>query len=375
MSKFKKTGLAVTLIIIFLFGLSQAALAEENVLSEPYKRALEQSGAKELYSLLPSDAKSTIDGLGLDLENPDSIFNLSPNGVKDALITIFKDGFYHPLKTTLSIIGILLIFASLSGILQNDKNGMATFVCFVASVIAVAPIFSVMQLVKSGLKALCGFMLGLVPVYSGVLLSSGRASASGGFAAMLLSAAEVISYLISYLFVPLAGAVICLCLCGGLSPIFIPLRLAEWIKKSANWAMGVATALFLGVLSIQNTFLSSADGLGLKTSKVVLGSSIPIMGPAIAETVGAVKSCLGLLSSTVGIYAVLVAAILVLPVIIQLFMWRSSMWICSGVAETFGMPQMEKILKSIDFGLSVLLSATIFTSLLFIVAIAITIKG
>ena len=374
MRKIKKTGLFIILIMLLALVFCQTALAENTDL-DPYKRALEQSGAGDINSILPSDVGDTLSGLGADLNNPEGLFNISKTGIITTLLEIFRNGFFEPFKTTLVIIGVLLIFASLGGILEEKQNGMALFVCFVASVISAAPIFSIMQSVKEAIRSLCNFMLSLVPVYGGVLLSSGRVSASSGFAALLLSAAEVISYLISYLFVPLSGAVICLSLCGGLSPVPICIRLAEWIKKSANWAMGIATTLFLGVLSIQNSFLNSSDGLGLKASKVVLGSSIPIMGPAIAETVGAVKSCLNLLSGAVGIYAVLAIALLALPIITELFLWRVSMWVCSGVAEIFGMPQMEKILKSIDFGLSVLLSATLFTSLLFIVAIAITIKG
>ncbi len=376
---FKKTGLVIVFIFLWIFLSALSASAENETPDAPndalYQRILEQSGAAKLDSLLPDNEANILNDLGVDFERSQELFNISEKGVFETLYGFFKNGFTAPLKTCLTIIGVLLIFASFSGIFSAKANDMSLFVCFVSAIISTAPIFSIMEAVQSTIQSLCTFMLGLVPVYTGLAISAGKASASGGFSALLLLAAEAVSYLITYFFVPISGAVICLSICGGISPASIILRLAEWIKKSANWAMGIATTLFLGVLSVQNSFLTVADGVGIRTSKAVLGTAIPIMGPAIAETVGTATSCLNLLSSSVGIYAVLAVLVLTLPIIIELFLWRVSMWVCSAVCDTFGMPQMEKILKSIDFGLSVLLSAMLFTSLLFIIALTITIKG
>jgi stage III sporulation protein AE len=379
MRTFKKTGLIIAFIILLIFVSTLTASAEnentENPNDKLYQRVLEKSGAAELDSLLPDNEANILKDLGFDFKHSQDLFKISEKGVLETLFGFFKNGFTAPLKTCLTIIGVLLIFASFSGILGTKADNMSLFVCFVSAIISTAPIFSIMEAVKSTIQSLCTFMLGLVPVYAGVAISAGKTSATGGFSALLLLATEAVSYLISYFFIPISGAVICLSICGGLSPALIILRLTEWIKKAANWTMGIATTLFLGVLSVQNSFLTVADGVGLRTSKAVIGTAIPIMGPAIAETVGTATSCLNLLSSSVGIYAVLAVSVLTLPIIIELFLWRVSMWVCSAVCDTFGMPQMEKILKSIDFGLSVLLSAMLFTSLLFIIALTITIKG
>ena len=135
--------------------------------------------------------------------------------------------------------------------------------------------------------------------------------------------------------------------------------------------MGIATTLFLGILSLQNTFATAADGIGIRTSKVMLSTAIPIMGPAIAESINTARGCLGLLRSGVGIYAVLAIVIIALPVIIQLVLWRISMWVTSGVAEMLGMKQVEGLLRSVDFCISVLLAAVCFTTLLFIISLTV----
>lgn len=373
MRKTKKSGLFLCLLTVLFFIFTCGASAEGQITDgELYKRQFEQSGAEDLFSSLPDGTAEALKDFGLSPENPEKIF--SPNGknIFSTLYGFLKDGITFPLKTALSLIGILLIFASFEGLLEKDANNMSIFICFIASIVATEPIYAVMDSVRLAIQGISSFMLALVPVYSGIMLSLGKTAASGGFSTLLLGASEVISYLISYFFVPISGAVMCLAICGGISPVSGIFRLSEWIKKCSTWAMGIATTLFLGILSLQNTFASAADGLGIRASKAMLSTTIPIMGPAIAETINTAQGCLNLLRSGVGIYAVVAIGILALPVIIQLVLWRFSMWVSSAVAETFGMKQIELLLRSVDFCLSVLLAAICFTTLLFIIALAMT---
>jgi len=368
----KKCGLFTILLLFMLCFLTISASAEENFNAELYQRQYESSGAAELSAALPNSTTKILDNMGIDISNPTELFNPKTENILSALRDFLTEGIKEPLQTALAVIGVLLIFASFDGIAVKATSGnMMIFVCFVSSLIATKPVFAVMEVVKTAIQTLSGFMFSFVPVYTSVMLSSGNTAAAGGFSTLLLGASEVISYLISYFFVPVSGAVMCLGICGGVSPVVGISRLSEWIKKTANWAMGIATTLFLGILSLQNTFATAADGIGIRTSKVMLSTAIPIMGPAIAESINTARGCLGLLRSGVGIYAVLAIVIIALPVIIQLVLWRISMWVTSGVAEMLGMKQVEGLLRSVDFCISVLLAAVCFTTLLFIISLTV----
>lgn len=375
MKKIKKTGIFLTLLILLISVLTITTSAEENSDKALYQRQYEQSGAEKIKDSLPKDTLEILEDLELCPKNPEGIFSPDGKNFFSLLYEFTTKGISAPLKTTLSIIGILLIFASFEGLLDLDQNNMTIFICFIASIIATEPVYSVMDSVKTAIQGISTFMLGLVPVYTALMLSLGKTLASSGFSTLLLGASEVISYLVSYLFLPISGAVMCLAVCGSISPIPLFFRLSEWIKKCSTWAMGIATTLFLGILSLQNTFAVASDGLGIRASKAMLSTTIPIMGPAIAETINTARGCLNLLRSGIGIYAVIAIGIMALPVIIQLVLWRFSMWICSAVAETFGLKQIELILRSVDFCLSVLLAATCFTAILFVIALAMTFQG
>jgi len=371
MKRLKKIGLYISILFVFFHIFTFSASASDTA-EELYKRQYEASGANRLESMVPEDTNDILNDMGINPEDPNNILSLKKENIFELASGFLADGIKLPLKTALSVIGILLMFASFDGVAVSGANGnMSIFVCFIASLVATAPVFSLMEGVKTAVQDVSTFMLGFVPVYTGILLSSSNTITASGFSTLLLGASEVISYLMSYFFVPISGAVLCLGMSGGISPIPIASRLSAWIKKTSIWAMGIATTIFLSILSLQSSFATVAEGVTMRASKAVLSTTIPIMGPAIAETINTARGCLSLLKSGIGIYAIIVIVVLALPIVIQLILWRVSMWITAGVAEVFGMNQVENVLRAVDYCLSVLFSATCFITLLFIISLAI----
>ena len=376
MKKVIKNILNVTVTLLGIIFLLTATVSAEDFEDENtlYKRQFESSGANELNSALSKDTSRILDQLGIDPSSPEGIFSPDAKSIFSLLGDFFNSGIKDPLKAAISITGIILILSSVNGlIITTAPNGISIFICFIASMLTLEPIYSLMGSICEGIKSLSSFMLSFVPIYSGIMLSGGKTLAAGGFSTLLLGAAETVTYIISYCFVPIAGGAMCLGICGSISPVAGITRLSEWIKKSANWAMGIATTLFLSILSVQNTIAAASDTVGMRTSKAVISTTIPVMGPAIAETLNTAKACLSLLRSGVGIYAVAAILVIALPIIIELLLWRFSMWITSAVAEMFGLISVSSLFRSVDFALSILLGAVFFTALLFIISLAISI--
>ena len=139
--------------------------------------------------------------------------------------------------------------------------------------------------------------------------------------------------------------------------------------------MGIAVAIFSGILSVQTAVTNASDTLGIRTSKAVLSSTIPVMGPAIAETLNTARGCLTLLRSGVGIYGAAAVLLIGLPIITELALWRISMWILGGTAEILNLNKTAPLFRYIDFCLAILLGAVSFTALIFIIALTVTIKA
>lgn len=360
-------------IVIFGAFFTFSASAEtDSATYEMYDRQYEASGTENLKDIIPEDTLKILKELGVDPANPEGLINVDNKNIFKVIWDFFITGGAAPIKSTFAIIGMLVIFASVDGLIEGQSGStVVTFICFAGGLALLQPVYGLIDSVQDAIKGLSTFMLAFLPIYGGVVAASGNAALSGSFSSLLLWATEGISQFISTIFLPVSKGCMCLGICGGISPVPLSMRLAEWIKKSAIWIMGIATTLFLGVLSFQTAISVGADSLGIRTGKAVLSTTIPVMGPAIAETVNTARGCLTLLRSGVGIYGAAAVLIMALPVAIELALWRLSMWVSAGVAETLSLPKSAMIFRSVDFALAVLLGAVCFTVLLFVISLGI----
>lgn len=368
----KKAGrfilISFALMLIFTF----SALAEEskNNTQTIYERQYQSSGAKNLETALPKETKGLLNEPLFNTKNTDEIFTPLKENPFSLIWDFLKNGITAPLTALTAITGIILILSSVDGLMGGMKGiGFSVFVCFLATVTVLEPVYSLVFSVQDTVKAISTFMLTFIPIYAGILISSGKTTTAGSFSALLLGATETISQIVSFGFVPIVGGSMCLGICSGISPISGINRICEWIKKTSVWMMGIATTIFLGVMSMQTSVNVAADNLGIRTSKAILGS-LPIMGPAVSETINTARGCLDLLRQGVGIYGVAAILLIILPLVIQLFLWRVCLWLCSGIAEIFDMREMNNLFRSVDFCLAILVGVLIFTAILFTISIS-----
>ncbi len=250
-----KKFLIISLFFIVLFTLPCGAEGQNNSDFENlYSQQFETSGAQKIKENLPPEATEFLNDLGLNPETPLNFTNSNQKNIFKAILDFLSSGGISPIKTALAVIGILLIFASVEGFLENSPGGnISVFICFLASISLLSPVFSLIESVETAVSGISTFMLGLIPVYAGVTLSAGNVASAQGFSSLLLLASEGISQFISFIFIPISSATMCLGICGSLSPIPMATKLCELVKKASLWTMGIAVSVFLSFLSFQNT--------------------------------------------------------------------------------------------------------------------------
>lgn len=366
-------SVAFALIMLFYF----SASAEEENYNEYYKRQYQASGADDLSSSLDSETKKLLDSLGIDISDLESIKAPELQNVFAVIFDCIKNGISKPLSVSVSLIGIMLIFSLINAAVPMGKQygGYTVFVCLACGVILLTPAAELIKGCEAVLKSLSGFMVVFVPVLAAVTASAGYGTTSSGMSAMLIGVTQLMSQFVAFFFVPAAGGIMCLGVCSSVSPFSGIAKLCELIKKGALWCFGIATTIFSGVLSMQTSVSAAADTIGIKTSKTIISSMIPVMGPAISETLGTARGCLDLLRSGVGIYGIAGVALTVLPMLVSLICWRIGLWLCSVVSEIFEIKQAAALFKAVDFCIAVLSGALIFAAMLFIISITVVTKA
>ena len=341
---------------------------------DPYYEIYEQSGVAELENALPDEAREQLSEYGIDPSDSEWESALSAQNVFSHIWQFVKSAGAAPLRAGIMMIGIILISAALPALSSNGKGFDAArqATALAVAVTVALPIWNTVSAATNAVRGCGAFMLSFIPVFAVTVTASGHAVTAASMSALLLGAAQAVSAVSSFSVLPMMGGYLAVSLCSGVSPLSIG-GLAESIKKTAFWILSFISTLFVGILGIQTAVNSAADSLTLRTTRFIIGTAIPVAGAALSEAAGTLSASMGLLRSSVGIYGVVALAAILLPILIELILWRMLLMLSSAVSELFGQGVATRILKACDMMLSVLIGLLLLVGAMFIISHAIVI--
>lgn len=356
--------LFLTLIIMFFSSLAVSA-EEYNI-----------DGTEKVISALPDEAANFFSEYNIKPNSNDWTANLTSQNVFKHISQFLKDGAQTPIKAgsgSIAIIILISLINALSGVSETSKA--AVFICSLSlTVFLSTQVYSAISASVSAIKGTSTFMLSFVPMYAGIVAVSGGVSTSVAMNALLLSATEAVSILASYIIVPVMSGYLAISVCSSVSPLVSSNAVGDSLKKIALWILSLISTVFLGVLSIQTALNSSADSLALRTSKFIIGTTVPIAGQVLSEATSTVTASMQLLRSTVGIYGVLALCFFFLPLLAELLLWRVTMMVLTVISEILETGKATGIFKAVDSMLSLLIGVILLVSALFIISLTVVIN-
>lgn len=360
--------------ILCLFALFPFSVCAEN---GRYNEIYEYSGADGLFENLDPKTREFFESEGIDPKNSDWVNTLKTENVFSHIWRFVKDGAKTPLKAGLTVLAVILIAAAVKAYQKENADDTAVkfAVTLAVSGILISGVWGSINAAVTAVKGCGGFMLSFVPVFMGILSVSGApvtAAASGG---MLLAAAEFITGAAAFGITAVMGAYLSLSICSAVSPVINGANFAETLKKAGMWLMSLCTTVFLGVLGARGAINSAADSLSVKTAKFIIGTCVPVVGTALSGAVSTVSSSLSLIKSSLGIFGAVVPAVIFLPIVAELLIWRLVLNVLSGICAVFCLDGTSKLFKAVDGMLAFLLGALFLISATFIISLSVTLSA
>lgn len=358
-----------TVVFIFLFSFTVSA--EETSI---YKEQLQNSGILELEDNLPDDVKNYLYKNGLDISDYNWVNNIKTENVFSHIWSFLKSGLKAPFTSLGITVAIILIHAAL---FDKENSAISPIMTYASTIsvagIIIAPIFSGINTAINAMKACSTFMTAFVPIFATITAATGKTVTSITMSSLLLGAANGVSLLSNFAIVPIIGGYLSLSLATSVSPLISSNGISQAIKKLSLWGLSLITTIFLGVLSIQTIVNAHADNLAMRTAKFIIGSSVPVAGGVLSEALGTLTASMSLLKSSVGIYGVVICCLIFLPILIELILWRMSLWAADFVALQFSLPKISEFLQSLDTVLSVLIGVILLTAAMFIISLSVVV--
>lgn len=353
-------------------GAESGATAQEQ-LEQQMEQQLDASGAGEIYDETPEQAKDLLEGLGVDKLDYRKLLSLSPSAFFAELWKLLLEQLRRPLVILASIMGVAVLCTLVDGLnVSIGERSLDTVFNAVAvlciSTAVVNPILECIRSAAAAIQSCADFILSFVPVFVSLVAVGGQPVSATTYNTFLLLTCEIISKITAEQLVPLICIYLAFCIVGAVTPSMNLSGAASTAKSVVTWGLGLLVTIFVGLLGMQSLVAAGADSVAIKAGKFLVGSFVPVVGKALSDALTTAQSCVKLIKTTVGAYAVVVACMTFLPSLVQTAVWYLAVNLGSVASDILGAQQIGKVLKACASALSLLLAIIVFVALLFIIS-------
>lgn len=360
---------AVCVLIILSFSVNAYAAGE----SEYYNGQVESSGAEDILRGLDSETKERLGELGIEDVNFSSLFDVSFSKIFSFVKKAAEGKFESPLKSLMKLLSVIILIAVCESFMPDDdkmKNVINMAAVLFSVTVIISPLYDAMESAVSSVGVCADFMKSLIPVLVGIVSASGNPSLAVSFQSCAFAAAEVISALGKNYVVPIVGAVTALDLTGSLMPSMKLSGITELVKKTVIQTLSFTATLYVSFLGIKGALANAADTVASKGIKLVISSAVPIVGGAVSEAYSGIIGSLVLVKSTVGIFGIIVIAVITVPSMLQLLFWIFALKLGAAAGEVFSLGGVSSLLKALSCAITLLNVVILFGAVLFIISLA-----
>lgn len=337
--------------------------------------AADESIEKLLDALSPETVK-LMEEFGFSVSLQESFSDISPEKAFSAILKLFKEGIKKPFGAAGGCVGLLFAVTLISGFIE-DKDG---FFLLTKSISLMCMVFLILGTSAEIFTGCCSsllvtkdFMLVLIPVFAGIVSVGGNPALAISFNTVAFSFAEAVALLFEGV-VPAVLAVLIAIYCAGvINPVLKFDGIGRTVSKAITLFMAFLAGVFVAVLSIRGVIAGAADSVTIRGVRFLIGNTVPVVGSAIGEALNSVVAGMGLIKNTVGMLGVGALIAINLPAVINVLLWKCSLYFISVCADIFDNKEVKGFSDNISSVLSVILGAVLFTCFVFIISIAILI--
>ena len=317
---------------------------------DEYAKTLSSFDLSSFEKELDGDTYDMLDELGLLDFSYQSITALSFNDIVDLLKSLFAQKAELPVKSGVTI----LVFILLSALLQSFKSEAdasvnsiySTATSILIATVILVKLTSTVSLAAMAISVASNFVYAFIPVFCRIVVASGGITTGFSTNTTLLLLAQGLSFLSSNVFVPIVNCYLALGVTSSLRYELNLDKLLSSLKKIITTCISFICGVFISVLSVKTAVAGRADMLGLRSIRFAINSVVPVIGSSISEGLLSIQAYSSLIKSSVGVVGISAVALVFLPSVIEVVLWRITLTICVIVSDVFGDKSVSAVINT-----------------------------
>lgn len=359
---------AVTVFLLFL--LTYSCFAEDSAESSGIT-AQAQETFSSLFSALQEDVREALSDLGVENADYEELLTISPKRVVEVLLELVTGEMGAKLKAVGFVCAILVLNAVLEGFAHSGSTMHSVFSMFTTLLIVVALLLPVSESLVQAFSAMelsSDFLLAYIPAFAGVISMSGKPLSSAAYSSVMIGLSNLLTQCNVQVFLPVVQVFFSLNIAACMQPKYAFNSLVSFFKKAVTILLGFASTVFTGLLAIKGTLASAGDSVAVRGVKMLVGSTVPVVGSALSDAYTSVLGSIALIQNAVGIFGIVVFALMHVPVVLDLLLWYLALAFSASVSEVLGQKQASILLNGIASTVSLVNTLVIFIAFILIIS-------
>lgn len=324
-------------IVIFFLIFCIYTLAITNVYAmDELNQVAEELDINSLVDTLQSyvDDYIDVDNVAQDLISGDGIdYGVIGNFVLNKLFYEIRLG----LKSSISVLIVIILMAIVKGIELEKDNTVSKVTSLVGFLVIVTIMlksyFTIIKLFTDTVMLLTQVMEVVAPFMLAVLIATGEITTSGIIGPVLLFVTSLVGVIVTYIILPLLSASLVFKIISNMSDEIKVDKLSKMFSSTAMWVLGVAFALFLGIMELESSVTTSIDEVTVKTTQAAVSNLIPVVGKFVSDSLEVVMGASEIIGKAVGVIGIIVMIIIALVPIIKIIICSVLYFILSAISE------------------------------------------
>ena len=366
----KLKWLIVPVFIVFLlYMFTYTCFAEDSSESGTTEEA--QAVFSELLSSLEEETKEALSEIGIDNADYTQLLSLSPKRVVDAILELITGKMSEKLKAVGFVCALLVLSAVLEGFAQRGSTMHSVFSVFTTLLIVVSLLLPVSESLVQAFSAMelsSNFLLAYIPAFAGVISMSGKPLSSAAYSSVMIGLSNLLAQCNVKVFLPVVQVFFSLNIASSVQPKYAFNSLVAFFKKAVTVLLGFSATIFTGLLAIKGSLASAGDSVAVRGVKMLVGSAVPVVGSALSDAYTSVLGSITLIQNAVGIFGIVVFALMHVPVILDLLLWYLALSFTASISEALGQKQAATLLNGIASTVSLVNTLVIFTAFILIIS-------
>lgn len=291
---------------------------------------------------------------------------------------------FHELFLSSRLLGTIIVLAIFAALLEsmqsafeaNNVSKIAHTICFlVLMILAVQSFVAATTYAKMAIQTMVDFMIATIPMYLALLAATGGMASAAMIHPLIVFLINVIGDLIQYIVFPLIFFSAILTLVSQLSSRYKVTELANFLRATAVWVLGVFFTIFLGVVSVQGAAGAVADGVSIKAAKYVSSNFVPVVGKLFSDAADTVVGASLIVKNALGITGVTVLLLICAFPAIKILALGLIYNVAAALMQPLGDSPIIKCLSVIGKSLTLVFGALATVGFMFFLAVTVIIAA